>query len=220
MTQVDAEITTVFATPLVTATLPESDSLNRELTELFLEKEKQGNKYRTPVHIPTQVGDIFESTFDLFDWPEAPVQKLARECQRTLRDFVATINRYSNAEIDQFRFHYHAWFHITRRGGYQSVHYHPKASWSGIYCVRAGDKVDDRPESGMVKFYDPRGAVFMHADPGNERLTPTFSTTPVYLKHIEGQLVIFPSFLMHEVLPYMGEGERIVAPFNAWMTRT
>lgn len=77
MTQVDAEITTVFATPLATATLPESERLNRKLTELFLEKEKQGDKYRNPVHIPTQVGNIFESTFDLFEWPDAAAQKLA-----------------------------------------------------------------------------------------------------------------------------------------------
>ena len=219
MTQVNAEITTVFATPLATAALPDSERLNRELTELFLEKEKYGDKYRSPVHIPTQVGGIFESTFDLFDWPDAPAQELARACRQILRDYVAMINRYSDAEMALFEFHFHAWFHITRRGGYQSIHYHPKASWSGIYCVRSGDHVEDRPESGMVKFYDPRGAVFMHADPGNEKLMPTFSTTPVYLKHIEGQLVIFPSFLMHEVLPYLGESERIVAPFNAWMTR-
>jgi uncharacterized protein (TIGR02466 family) len=218
--QLNVEITTAFATPLVTVTLPDSENLNRALAELFLQKEREGDKYRTPVHIPTQVGDIFESTFDLFDWPDKPVQQLARECHRVLRDYVATLNKYSEAEMNQFQFHYHAWFHITRRGGYQSVHYHPKASWSGIYCVRTGDSVEGRPESGVVKFYDPRGAVFMHADPGNERLLPAFSATPVYLTHKEGQLVIFPSFLMHEVLPYLGERERIVAPFNAWITRS
>ena len=35
--------------------------------------------------------------------------------------------------------------------------------------------------------------------------------------HQAGQLVIFPSWLMHEVLPYLGERERIVVAFNAWI---
>lgn len=214
-----AEITKAFATPIVTVMLPDAERLNGELTALFLEKEQAGERYRTPVHIPTQVGEVFESTFDLFTWPDPPVQRLARACHEILRELVANINGYTAAEMELLQFHYHAWFHITRRGGYQSIHYHPKASWSGIYCVRAGDRVEGRPESGVVKFYDPRGAVFMHADPGNERLAPAFSATPVYLNHNEGQLVLFPSYLMHEVLPYLGESERIVAPFNAWITR-
>ncbi len=59
--------------------------------------------------------------------------------------------------------------------------------------------MNDRPESGAVKFYDPRAAAFMHVDAGNERVSPTFGITPIDLKHKEGQLVIFPSWLMHEV---------------------
>ena len=85
--------------------------------------------------------------------------------------------------------------------------------------VAPGDPVPDRPESGQVKFYDPRGPVFMHVDPGNERLEPRYTATPVYLEHRAGQLVIFPSWLMHEVLPYLGRSERIVVAFNAWMSR-
>ena len=46
---------------------------------------------------------------------------------------------------------------------------------------------------------------------------PRFSTTPVYLTHRAGQLVMFPSWLYHEVLPYHGQRERIVVAFNAWL---
>ncbi|MBW8054304.1 MAG: TIGR02466 family protein [Acidiferrobacterales bacterium] len=219
MSNTDAVITKVFATPLAMVWLKDTESLNRELAELFLRKEKEGDKHRSPVRIPTQIGDVFESTFDLYNWPDPPVQNLARQVHEILLDLVATLNAYTAEQMAKFQFHYHAWFHITRYGGYQSIHYHPKASWSGIYCVRAGEEVEGRPESGVVKLYDPRGAVFMHADPGNEHLMPDFSTTPVYLTHQEGQLVIFPSHLMHEVLPYLGKRERIVAPFNAWITR-
>lgn len=31
-----------------------------------------------------------------------------------------------------------------------------------------------------------------------------------------GQLVLFPSWLNHQVLPHQGDGERIAVAFNTW----
>ena len=219
MSDNDAEIASWFATPVLSTRIPDSERLNDALARLFLEKEQAGDAYRHEMHIPTQVGPVFESRFDLFEWPDAPVQELAREVHSVLFHLVARLNGYDDEEMARLTFYYDSWFHVTRAGGYQSIHYHPRASWSGIYAVRPGDEVDGRPESGQVKFYDPRGAVFMHVDAGNERLDPRYTATPVYLRHRAGQLVVFPSWLMHEVLPYVGRGERIVVAFNAWIRR-
>jgi uncharacterized protein (TIGR02466 family) len=215
----DAEIVSWFATPIVSASIPDSEQLNRELVPLFLDKEQAGDVFRHEMRIPTQVGPVFESRFDLFEWPEAPVQRLAGEVHNVLFHLVERMNGYSAEEMANFTFFYDSWFHVTRPGGYQSIHYHPGASWSGIYAVQVGDSVEGRPESGQVKFYDPRGPAFMHVDPGNERLAPRYTANPVYLQHKPGRLVIFPSWLMHEVLPYVGQAERIVVAFNAWITR-
>lgn len=215
----DAEIKSWFATPIVSTSIPGADELNRQLVPLFLEKERAGDAYRHEMHIPTQIGSVFESRFDLFEWPEAPVQRLAEEVHNVLFHLVGRLNGYSEEEMAPLTFFYDSWFHVTRTGGYQSNHYHARASWSGIYAVQVGDPVEGRPESGQVKFYDPRGAVFMHVDPGNERLDPRYTATPVYLQHQPGQLVIFPSWLMHEVLPYLGRTERIIVAFNAWIRR-
>ena len=209
------DIKSWFATPVATARFPQHSSLNPTLKQLFLARENE--TYRHHIRIPTQIGALFESRFDLFDWPDAPVQELATWVHDTLSGLVASLNGYGEQQIGGFEFFYDSWFHITRYGGYQSNHIHPNASWSGIYCVDAGDAVADRPESGQVKFYDPRGAAHMHFDGGNRQLDPRFSTTPVYLTHRAGQLVIFPSWLFHEVLPYLGQRERIVVAFNAWL---
>jgi uncharacterized protein (TIGR02466 family) len=219
VTDIDAEIVSWFATPIVSASIPGGEQLNRELVPLFLEREQAGDAFRHEMHIPTQVGPVFESRFDLFEWPDAPVQRLAGEVHSVLFHVVGRMNGYSAEEMADLTFYYDSWFHVTRSGGYQSIHYHPRASWSGIYAVQVGDGVEERPESGQVKFYDPRGPVFMHVDPGNERLEPRYTANPVYLGHQPGQLVIFPSWLMHEVLPYVGRRERIVVAFNAWISR-
>ena len=33
-----------------------------------------------------------------------------------------------------------------------------------------------------------------------------------------GQLVLFPSWVLHDVKPFEGEGERITVAFNCWFT--
>ena len=205
-----------FATPLGSVVIPDHERLNAELAKLFCERENE--RYRHHIRIPTQVGAVFESRFDLFDWPDEPVSRLASSIHEALSGLVASVNGYADTEMEEFEFFYDSWFHITRAGGYQSSHIHPNASWSGIYCVHAGDAIENDPTSGQVKFYDPRGgAAHMHFDPGNRQLDPRFSTTPIYLTHQPGQLVMFPSWLTHEVLPYHGRSERIVVAFNAWL---
>ncbi|MDX1515107.1 MAG: putative 2OG-Fe(II) oxygenase, partial [Gammaproteobacteria bacterium] len=172
----EAKIVSWFATPIATLRVADYQSLNRDLAALFLDRERAGDTFRHEVRIPTQVGPVFESRFDLFDWPDPPVQRLAEACHNALYDLVQTLNGYADDEIAGFEFFYESWFHVTRAGGYQSIHYHPGASWSGIYAVDAGEPVAGRPESGQVKFYDPRGASFMHVDEGNRRTDPRYST--------------------------------------------
>ena len=50
-------------------------------------------------------------------------------------------------------------------------------------------------------------------------------TPECYLKRLElsvrlepGQLVLFPSWLLHDVKPFQGEGERITVAFNCWFS--
>jgi len=216
MSELSTDVKAWFATPLASVSLPGHAALNHDLRNVFLSREDESHRHH--IRIPTQVGAVFESRFDLFEWPDAPIRTLSNFIHEALSGMVASVNGYSGAEMEGFEFFYDSWFHITRSAGYQSIHSHPNASWSGIYCVEPGDSPEDRPESGQVKFYDPRGAgPQMHFDPANRQLDPRFSTTPVYLTHRAGQLVMFPSWLFHEVLPYHGQRERIVVAFNAWL---
>ena len=95
----DAEIVSWFATPIATADIPDSDALNRALVPLFLDKERAGDAYRHEMHIPTQVGPVFESRFDLFEWPDEPIQRLATELHSVLFHLVGRLNSYGEEEM-------------------------------------------------------------------------------------------------------------------------
>ena len=55
----------------------------------------------------------------------------------------------------------------------------------------------------------------MYLDMALANMKPPYAMSPRMLRLEPGQLVIFPSWMLHEVLPFDGEGERITVAFNA-----
>jgi hypothetical protein len=208
------KVTDMFATPMVEARFPNHAPLCAALAKLFLEKEREGERYRDPQKRLTQFGPLFESRFDLFKWTDPPVVEVARFTHTCLSQLIQQITNYGPEDLGRLRFDYHAWFHVTRKGGYQGVHNHQNASWSGIFCVDPGDPVPDRPESGLVRFYDPRTCAYYYSDAGNLGLRMPYQHGGYDLIHQAGRLVMFPSHLNHEIFPYLGERPRIVIAFN------
>jgi uncharacterized protein (TIGR02466 family) len=213
------DIFPAFATPIANATLPGSTQLNNELRQLLLQRESEGNRYRNPhasMHIDK---NLFESDFNLFAWPEACIRTLRGHCWTALSQFIAGLNGFAPAELNEIEIKSHTWFHITRRGGWFGLHNHPMASWSGVYCVAAGVHDADRPQSGLLRFHAPHANAGMFRDSANVRLRDPFSMRPLAFRLEAGQLMLFPSWLFHEVLPFEGEGERITIAFNCWFNR-
>ena len=215
----DPQVESFFAVPIARAWLPGYEDLCARLSQVFLERADQGDTYRHQKRIDTMHGDLFESRFDLFRWSDPPIRELAAGCHEALAKLVRKLNDYSEEELAGLRFSYHAWFHVTRKFGYQGQHNHPNASWSGIFCVDPGDEVPQRPDSGLVRFHDPRTHIDMYSDAGNRELQLPWSIGSCDWRHRRGQLVMFPSYLRHEIYPYVGERPRIVVAFNCWIHR-
>ena len=161
--------------------------------------------------------NLFESEFGLFSWPQPCVQQLKRFCLDSLALAVVQVNGYSPQDAQHLQIFNHTWFHITRQGGYMGSHNHPMASWSGVYCVATGGDDPNNPDSGVLRFHDPRNSVNMYMDAGNSNWIDPWSPGQLSFKLKPGQLVMFPSFLMHEVATHSGPEERITVAFNCWI---
>ncbi len=206
-----------FATPMAEVRMAKPEKLTRALSKLFLQKEKQGAEFKATYKRDTQHGDLFESRFDLFYWEDAPVKELFEFCHAAMTELLRRLSGYTQEEFDKLKFFYHSWFHVTRNGGFQGMHFHQNASWSGIFCVDPGDHLPEAPYSGRVRFHDPRYTAYYYTDAGNKRLLPPAHMGTVDMHHETGKLLIFPSYLMHEIYPYAGERPRIVVAFNCWV---
>ncbi len=110
------------------------------------------------------------------------------------------------------------WCQMSNRAAHHDVHTHGNCSWSGVYCLQ----VDPSPRreshavfgarNGVTRFYGPYANLLAgaHNDFGNAYLqNNVWDIDP-----IPGQLVVFPSWLAHQAMPYEGEQDRIILSFN------
>jgi uncharacterized protein (TIGR02466 family) len=99
------------------------------------------------------------------------------------------------------------WVNIMPAGTMHSLHLHPLASVSGTYYVRV-------PQGAPgIKFEDPRLARFMAAPP-RKSSAQRESQPWVSFPAAAGRLLLFESWLRHEVAANTAHEERISVSFN------
>jgi uncharacterized protein (TIGR02466 family) len=208
------QLTPVFAVPVLQARLSPCQELNQALESLFLEHEQDEYRNPTPSHVPQ--AETFESRFNLFRWPQPCIQELRRFVLDSVANAVLQTTSVTAPELSRLRFHNHTWFHITRYAGSFVAHNHPMASWSAVYCVRAGEVAKQHPQSGLLRFFDPRQGANAYLDPANDQLHAPFALRPLEIRLAAGDLVVFPSYLFHEVNTFYGADTRITVATNCW----
>ena len=92
------------------------------------------------------------------------------------------------------------WVNLLKAGGHHSGHIHPHSIISGTLYVEvpAG--------SGAIRFEDPRLPLMMSAPPRADSFVP--------VEPRRGLLLMWESWLRHEVLSGSGKGERLSISFN------
>ncbi|MBL8351079.1 MAG: hypothetical protein JNL87_12300 [Burkholderiaceae bacterium] len=183
-----------------------------------------GTLRATQAHARGENGDaaFFASDDDLLTRIRLPeFQSLVRFIVDRLRDTVVQVNRGAwpavppdlAIAIDGL------WFQASNRGAFHDVHTHGNCSWSGVYCVQVDAEAQriTHPTygaaNGVTRFYGPPFAALggAHVDLGNAYLQPP----QVDVAPVPGQLVLFPSWLAHQALPYAGTADRLIVSFNA-----
>src|SRR5471030_2864039 len=110
--------------------------------------------------------------------------------------------------------HGNMWANINRNGDGNGFHSHPGAYWSGVYYVDDGGIDADPALGGELEFLDPRGPLAMMNAPHLRMAGALTAGATERLRPKAGRMVIFPAWLMHQVLPYRGGRERISIAFN------
>jgi hypothetical protein len=210
------EVMNMFSVPFTFSRYPAPERLNPLLKSYIFAQEKAGAANPRP--LTQRNAATFESNFDLFRANDPAVQELKSFCWSQLLSLVGWVNGYDLATVKRLQIYNDCWFHVTRRGGFFGTHNHPNASWSGVYCVDPGKSDPGKKDSGVLSFVNPLLMNSMYMDAGIARMQLPYGHQCANLSLDAGQLVMFPSWVLHDVKPFEGEGERITIAFNCWFT--
>jgi uncharacterized protein (TIGR02466 family) len=99
------------------------------------------------------------------------------------------------------------WVNLLKGGGHHSAHIHPHSIISGTLYVEVPHG------SGAIRFEDPRLPLMMAA-PTRREDAPEELRSFMTVEPRPGLLLLWESWLRHEVLPGTGKGERLSISFN------
>jgi uncharacterized protein (TIGR02466 family) len=119
---------------------------------------------------------------------------LARFLARHARSFAGELGWEARPRLDSL------WANLLKAGGRHSGHIHPHSVLSGTFYVEVP------ADAGAIRFEDPRLPLMMAA--------PTRPDLFVTVQPRPGLLLMWESWLRHEVLPGSGRGDRLSLSFN------
>lgn len=195
-----ARLTHLFVVPFLSHLWDDRSELNARMREMILRREQEH-----PGQRKTNVGG-WQSTEDLHRWAGESGQELVAMITDMVNAATSQLFAHFRTQ-DEFSWNMAIWANVNRNGEYNLVHIHPGATWSGVYYVDAGDSGSGEAENGAITFFNPLLAsahgFFTKALPNQFTLKPE-----------AGRMVLFPSYLQHQVHPYFGQAPRISIAFN------
>ena len=108
-----------------------------------------------------------------------------------------------------------AWIVSQYANEYNPLHNHTGCDISAVIYLKVPDVKGRRNlESKKGKDDNDGNIAFVHSSVGNRNFD-VFEKGIINMTPVPGLLVMFPSYLVHTVYPFIGEGERRCLPFNA-----
>jgi len=119
-------------------------------------------------------------------------------------------------ELAKLTMHNHTWYHVSRYAGSFVAHHH--RSPPGRRCTVCAPESASRtaPTAAFLRFLDTRPGADSYLDAANRRMRAPYALKPREMRLEEGQVVVFPSYVFHEVTPFYGADTRITVATNCW----
>jgi uncharacterized protein (TIGR02466 family) len=197
----------LFATPIWRAEIGDAPGLNAELEACCrsaAEDDAAGRRWSAKTGYG---GYTSYASLDDLPWRYPAVKALARAIDREAKAFAKALHwdlRGRRLALDSL------WINVLAPGGMHSGHIHPQSVISGTYYVAVPDG------AGAIRFEDPRLPMMMAAPPLGAK-APDERRPFVAVAPAPGTMLLWESWLRHEVPPNRAASERISISFNvAW----
>ena len=181
------------------------------LSESFL-KELEADIYKIQSNSPSiEVSNIngWHSETDLFTRKENSIKTLCGVLMTETTRQLMSIS--SNFDPKKYDGQFGGWININPKGGANATHHHQPWDWSGVFYVKQPNISNEGGRSGMIEFINPCQQSSTLASKGfeNSGMAPFLRFRPN-----PGEIVLFPSYLLHSVYPNETDDDRITIAYN------
>ena len=199
MTVTLSRVDTIFPIPLYRYRV-EQPGLNEKLSKEIAQRRKaeQGLENRNR--------QGWQSVHDFFQRKEEGHAQLARIFAETTKKTIQALDQA--ADFSKFNVLLNGWLNMNPPGGYNSPHQHSEAHLSGVYYVDVPKAKSDG--GGAIEFLSPHPVRLLSTLIRNQMFSDRIRIQPT-----AGDLIIFPSQLLHWVLPNDSGKPRVTVAFNA-----
>ena len=189
-----------FSVPVFHYEIEEHKEINKKLKKIILDwKEKEKG---------LQVSNVL-------GWHSDYVDSKINFAPEKINFFTNIINDVQKkiCETEEYKFELkltNLWAMVNKKYAYNKQHSHPGCHWAGVYYVQCPPKCG----SLLLKIGETREAYPqpIYKKQGHELQQHQFTSVSVQPK--EGQMIMFPSWVQHEVEPNLSDEDRISISFN------
>jgi len=187
----EAVINGIFPTPIYMS------KLDRKLTPLelkFVEKSKK-NSYKNEGNITSKNSYILN---------EKPFSNIKKELDLRIKDYFEKVISSKDSITPYIT---QSWLNYTETGQYHHKHSHANSLVSGVFYINCHEELD------KIKFFDDKYRTIKH-----EIKTWNLFNSPSWWFTVKtGDIIIFPSSLLHMVENKEGTNTRISLAFNVFI---
>jgi Putative 2OG-Fe(II) oxygenase len=215
----------LWPTPTLSVEIKNSAELNRALTQIILEKEREikAKLKTTPVAGLTEGLTTHWLEYNVLKWDYPAIREFRQVVLSNLREFFSLLGDPNDPGFKISGIS--CWANVLRPGESLEVHHHDPAFVSAHYQVQSGYNLESdssasgKSDAGSTVYFRPGFLDRSHGGKAAGPTSPWDSDWRISTPPVAGKLFFFPSYVRHEVRPYMGPTERISIAMDVFVDK-
>ena len=187
-------IQNLYPTPIYSAKVYNFDAVQEDMYRALENTNFEMNE----VWASPYLSDVF---FQLNVVKENKMDAFVADLTKHIQNYCQYLNYNGNCQIAE------SWFSLFKKGNYGHIHHHGNSDISGVYYVKTNG------EDGNLFFETPNPHL------GTSKVFSALTPRHEY-KPEEGNIMLFPGWLMHGIQTNTTDNERISLSFNISFERT
>jgi Putative 2OG-Fe(II) oxygenase len=208
--------------PTLSVSLPSPERFNAALSRIILDEEQRILRESKPVTVAGVADGLTAHWlwYNVLNWKYPEIIEFRRFVLDGFNEWLRAVGDPSDPKLKITGIS--CWANVLRHGEKLAVHHHDPAFVSAHYTVQSGndDTVPARVlDSGYTVYFRPGFIDRSHGGDAALAGSPWDADWRIETPPTPGRLFFFPSFIRHEVRPYLGSSYRISIALDVFVAQ-